>query len=234
MQLTALLIAAFSAISAVAAQEGTEPTTVIDPSQVVLESVTYNGSGCPPGTAGKLLLHKSLNRPLFQLVSNTVSYGLPPQNPEPSIDPSTPLSLKFTAFTATSGPTVSLAERRKNCQIAMTLTAPSGYQFAPDVLTTTGSVKLGPGTSGVLTTTYGFQGLINTARSETGFRGPFQNSFNVDSNFPVEAGSVWSACGGKSTLNVNVAASLTGRGSGSVNVESLKGTGVYGLKWRQC
>jgi hypothetical protein len=90
-----------------------------------LLSITYNGSGCPSGTANSVFDSKATD------TTNTST-----------------ITLTMTTFTAQMGPSVPLrSSARKNCQLNLGLKYPSAWQYALKSIEYTGNADIPAGGS---------------------------------------------------------------------------------------
>ena len=103
-----------------------------NPGTVRIRGVTYGGSGCPQGSVGQFL----------------------------SADATT-VTLIFDSYVASLGPSIAVAENRKNCQINFDLLYPGGFQYSVFTADYRGYANLDKGVTGQVKSTYYFSGSNN-------------------------------------------------------------------------
>eukprot|EP00244_Chara_vulgaris_P011557 TRINITY_DN575_c0_g1_i4.p1 TRINITY_DN575_c0_g1~~TRINITY_DN575_c0_g1_i4.p1 ORF type:complete len:264 (+),score=51.55 TRINITY_DN575_c0_g1_i4:45-794(+) len=177
-----------------------------DPSLVVLEEVTYAGSGCGRGS-----MKGSLSKDVKSL--------------SPVADDT---EMKIVAK---SGPGASLSDSRKNCHYSVIMKHPTGWSYALASAEFDGSIDLDGGATGIQDVYYYFQGVgKNCAILPISLDGPKTEKFQTG-NRTFEEPLCWSPCNNERYLQINVAARLKGRGiRGIMSVEKQK----FFLKWRKC
>ncbi|GBG69777.1 hypothetical protein CBR_g4608 [Chara braunii] len=177
-----------------------------DPTLVVLEEVTYAGSGCGHG-AVKGVLSKDAR-----------SFTPIPDDTDVKI-------------VAKSGPGASISDSRKNCHYSVVMTHPAGWSYALASAEFDGSVDLDDGATGIQDAYYYFQGDgKNCAILPISMDGPKTEKFQTG-NRTFEEPLYWSPCNNERYLQINVAARVKGRGvRGVLSIEKQK----YFLKWRKC
>jgi len=183
------------------------------PQQVTIEKTGYSGNGCPQGTVSTLLS-----------------------------DDHTVVTFGFDSFQAAIGPSVSAANKQKNCQIHLGLRYPSGYQLSVLQATYHGYVRLDAGVNANFISSYYFsQDASRTAGSRTYIAGPeYQNGKSYTKTDNVEnSATVWSPCGANGILNVNNRIALTSQnanGTGEISNDdaTFKFQQKLRIVWRSC
>ena len=180
------------------------------PSYVRIVGITYAGSGCPAGTVGNNV------SPDFQA-----------------------FTLLFDQYQALAGPGVSFSQKRKNCQVNVSMDIPSGWSYTLFTVDTRGYVSLQPGVRAMEQSSYYFQGQSLTGRQQTIVYGPTDRNYQATDQLTLE-NQVWSPCGAVRSLNINtevrVDNSAAPNNQGMMTVDSIDGHFklIYGLRWRRC
>lgn len=179
------------------------------PSFVRLRSINYAGSGCPAGS---------------------ISANVSPD--------SRALSLTMDEFVAEVGPGVPLSAGRRNCQLSIDLSYPSGWSYAVLRTQRRGYVNLEPGVTATQTSSFYFQGQSRSARLSTSFTGPTSRDYIIADTLDSSA-QVWSPCSSSRALNVNIQTMLRAtmrNARGIITLEApIDGTlGSLALQWRRC
>ncbi|MEU6222042.1 DUF4360 domain-containing protein [Streptomyces sp. NPDC047022] len=181
------------------------------PARIVIESVTANGSGCPPGTAAVAI---SPDQTTF-----TVTYS----NYLAQVGPSSP-------------PT-----DRKNCQLNLVLHVPGRRStYAIVSATYMGFASLAPGASGTQRASYHLQGDAHTTNFTHHFPGGFNNDWQTTDTVHIAARDV-ARCGEDRNLTINTELQVDrGTSSPSatsfMEMDSTDGSiqTVYHLAWKKC
>ena len=187
-------------------------TSDVDFSKIVLEGISYAGSGCTAGS---------------------VSFS---PKPEWTI-----FSLGFGQFTVSIGPGIPTSEKRKNCNLNVKLRYPTGYQYAIYRIDFAGYAALDKDVKATHQVDYWFSGqALKKATLKSEFLGSFRDSYNVRATLTPD-NWVWSPCNDSTTLNLNTQVfldnSLSPQGYGTtVATETFGDTlkAVYGAQWRKC
>jgi hypothetical protein len=194
------------------------PASAADP--VVVQSMTHEGSGCPPGS-----------------VSSDIA-----------LDGSA-FTVLFDSYVAEVGPGVPASGRTRDCDVDMVLKAPLGWSWAIAGIEHRGFASLPSGVSATLKSSFLFNRQRADQRQapplEIHLIGPMQDDYIVSSDTPplqIE----WSKCGGLSHLHINTSLKVnaaSSAGPGLVTVDSLEGHLTqlegstlcgYRLVWRRC
>lgn len=188
---------------------GTSASAQINPNNVYIENLAYNGSGCPPESA---VLNLADDAQAFTLI--------------------------FSEYEAYAGPRVALTESRRNCQVNVTLHVPQGFTYAIASADYRGYANLQKGAKGLLKASYYFQGQPLTGSLQTPFNGPFANDWQVHHEAGVAA-LVWAPCGVSRSLNINTQVRIdkgNSTGESVMNMDSHDGKveTLYRLAWKKC
>ena len=184
----------------------------LEPAYLRIRGLTDNGSGCPLGS-----------------VASNVS-------PD-----ATAFTLIFDNYVAEAGPGVSLANSRKNCQLALDLDYPDGWSFSVVHLVYRGYVSLDPLVNALQKSTFYFQGSAAQESRETPFYGAQDTDFTVEDYIPTQQ-LIWSPCHVQRALNINSQVRLDTRSAarnarGLITTDSIDGETqafTYGLAWQRC
>jgi len=205
-------------VTSASADEPTTPPTDPPPTdpppgppldQIYIQSISYAGTGCAPGT-----LTPELN------------------------DDRTAFTLRFHQFTAIVGPGLPLTDSRKNCQVNVLFHVPAGYTYAFSGVEQGGHLDLAAGARGMVKTHFYARGQAPSASVWTIFTGPATMDWQVrDEVEPIAL--VWAPCGVARSMNINTQAQVQRSNAVpvptsfiSVDRESLDQR--YSLVWRQC
>jgi len=208
--LAKFVFVAFAALAAaLPAAEPAAATATPNPSQVVLNSYAYGGTGCPQGSVGAFL---SADRTTFTLI--------------------------FDSYVASIGPGVSIVDTRKNCQLNLDLEYPSGFQYSVLSTIFRGYVGIDKGVSASQSAVYYFSGETSQTTTSTYFKGPLSQDYEVEDDVSLTS-VVWSPCGAPVALNIDSAVLLTSgvsSASGQITDDSIDGkiTFIAGVQWQTC
>jgi Domain of unknown function (DUF4360) len=122
---------------------------------------------------------------------------------------------KFIALGNTPG------QSRKSCNISMPIQVPQGFQAALDSIDYQGYVAAN--TKGTLQADYFFAGKMGT---------PFKRTINGEKNYNIkdaQTTQIWSKCGAKTSMSVNV--SMLAEGAGKATIDKSP---VLHFKYRPC
>jgi hypothetical protein len=179
-----------------------------DPTKVKIAGISYAGSGCPAGSVSEML---SPDREAFTLL--------------------------FDSYIAEAGPGISLANGRKNCQVAVDLRFPQGWSYTIFDVDYRGFAQLDPGTVGTQKTTYYFQGSSQSVSLQSNYTGPKNADYHIRDSLGLDA-VVWSPCGATRAVNMNTQVRVTASGSrrALMTIDSIDGQlkHRYGIRWRRC
>lgn len=181
------------------------------PDALAINSITYNGSGCPIGTIAE---NVSPDRNAFTLI--------------------------FDSFLAEAGPGIPISASRKNCQLTLDLDYDSNeWSFALATFDYRGYLFLEDGVVGTQSALYYLQGRENSISTSQAITGYADEDYMFRHIVPVDA-LTWSDCGPKRALNINSAVRVNNSSnrtaSGFITVDSIDGQfKVYhALVWKRC
>jgi hypothetical protein len=180
-----------------------------DPDEIHIEELTYNGTGCAPGSA---------------------AVDIAPDG--------TAFTLIFSDFVAQAGPGIPLAQSRKNCQVNMTMHVPHGFTYAIASVDYRGYASISRGATGLQKAIYYFQGQSPQASTERSFRGPYDADWTVSEDVDV-ASLVWAPCGERRSVNINAQVRInkgTSTGESFMTQDSEDGSirQIYHVVWARC
>jgi len=131
-------------------------SAAVPDSNVTLEVIAANGSGCAPGTASVIA------------------------NPD-----RTGFRIRYYDFVAEAGGNAEATARRKNCQIGVLVTVPAGWTFAIAEAEYRGRARLYSGASALQRTNYYWQGSSANSSTEETFAGPLHGYWQTRDVAPV-------------------------------------------------
>jgi hypothetical protein len=178
--------------------------------EVYIESVGYNGSGCPSGSA-------SVN-----LAGDRKS-----------------VTILLDQYFAEAAPGLRPSDARKNCQINFALHYPQGFQYSVLASDYRGYLRLDKNIDATQRALYYFSGETQQASTSTTFTGPYDDNYLIHDEIPFTS-TVWSPCGRTAALNINsevrVNNSRNRNGSGLITNDSQdhKVTYIVGVRWQRC
>lgn len=152
---------------------GTGPGNVPVPDNIQVKLVSVNGSGCKKDTTAVVV---SPDHTAF-----TVTYN---------------------SYLAQAGEGTKPTDARKNCQLAVQVTVPSGFTYAIASADFRGYAALPKGASALERNNYYFQGDPQTVYTEYPIKGNFSDDWETTDTVPVAA-LVWSPCGAERYFNIN-------------------------------
>lgn len=181
-------------------------------SQITMEVVTVNGSGCPAGTAAVA----------------------------PSED-NTAFTVTYSDYIAQVGVGASAIDFRKNCQLNLKINVPSGFTYAVAQADYRGYAYLEDGAYALEKASYYFQGSSTTTAISHNFYGPLDDNWQATDQTDV-ASLVWAPCGEVRNLNLNTELRVYGGASDTSSTTSLMTmdstdgavSTIYHLSWAQC
>lgn len=181
------------------------------PGGVKVDVVTVNGSGCPAGTA---------------------KVTVAPDN--------TAFTVTYSDYTAAAGARTEPTDFRKNCQLVLRISAPSGFTYAIARADYRGYAYLAPGATGIQRANYYFQGQSETATVSRVFSGPMDADWQTTHRVDI-ASLVFKPCGADVNLNVNSSLRVnTGTSDpATTSVMTMDSTDgsvstVYHFAWQTC
>ncbi|GBG77870.1 hypothetical protein CBR_g25802 [Chara braunii] len=148
------------------------------------------------------------------------------------------LTVAFSAYNvSTPG---SPAGRRKNCQVAVSLSFPAGFTFTLVIVTFRGFAEFQEGVQGTLVASYYLAGIEQTERVVKNLPPPVRDNFNFTDSFPA---FIYPQCNSTSVLlNINSEARVVpppppmNNNEGVINVDAqdLALIQQFSLTWRSC
>jgi hypothetical protein len=193
-----------------AAAPAPEPGDEPDWSKVLIEGITYAGSGCKAGSVA---------------ISKTNDWKT--------------VTLAFDDYIASIGPGEQFVNRRKNCNINVKLHYPQGYSYTLYQTDYIGHAELEDTVTGKQQSTYWFAGYPDKkAILKSYFNGPLSKNYEFTDLLANEA-CVWSPCGASTTLNIDTELLLEAKdkkksGFLTTDVIDHKVKQIYGFKWKKC
>jgi hypothetical protein len=140
---------------------------------IVIDIVTVNGSGCPPGSA---------------------AVAVAPDN--------TAFTVTYSTYLAQVGVGSTPTDFRKNCQLNVLVHVPSGFTYGIARADYRGFASLAAGATGMQRASYYFQGMPNTDIRTHNFTGAFEDNWQTSDETDL-ASVVYHPCGAMRTLNIN-------------------------------
>ncbi|WJK40456.1 DUF4360 domain-containing protein [Solwaraspora sp. WMMA2056] len=125
-------------------------------SDITVEVLAANGSGCAPGTA--------------VVVANPDKSGF---------------RIRYFDFVASAGRGVDTTASRKNCQLGVLVKVPAGWTFAVATADYRGRARIPAGATGRQRTHYYWQGSSESSRTEATFGGPYNSYWSAEDVAPV-------------------------------------------------
>jgi hypothetical protein len=204
------------------------PAPTPDPNTIYIEQVTLGGTGCAAGS-----VH-----------TNLITDTSDPAHPMGTIQ------FTFDNFEALIGPGTALADRTKNCNVAVTLHIPSGFSLAQIGAQYNGFAAVDPGVVGKQTTQYYFANPFGPTHYDTevsNVPAELDENGNYSRNDQFLLGAlVWSACGVNTIANVNSRVTLSydphatpaqrafSTGIISLDTASFAAQQAFHFTWQQC
>ena len=204
---TGALLASLAATGASAhAAPAAGPST-----EMVIDVVAANGSGCPWGTAAV-----------------TVS-------PD-----SKAFTVTYSQFIAQAGAGTKATDFRKNCQLALNVHVPQGYTYAIAGADYRGYAHLESGASGSESANYYFQGEPQSTRIRHNFSGPTSADWERTDTVGISS-LAFLPCGERRYLNVNTELRVdrgwsSPKTTSFMTMDSTDGRidTVYHVAWKKC
>lgn len=199
------------ALASVFVMPGTATADAPPGDRIVLDVVTVNGSGCPPGTADVSILSDN-----------------------------TGFRVTYRDFLARAGGSATPTEFRKNCQINVLVHIPQGFTFAIASAEYRGRARLESGASALQRSNYYFQGSADNNYVDHSFSGPLSAVWETRDVTPV-AELVYAPCGQYRNLNINTELRVDEgtQNANKVSTMSMRATEgnvdtLYNFHWKQC
>ena len=178
-----------------------------DPKKVYVESITYDGTGCPAGSVAQAF---NAERTVF--------------------------TLEYDAFVASKGPGVPLDEATKRCQVNLDLKIPQGWQYSVATVDHRGAMQLPRKMKATQRSTYYFEGDGALATADTVYAGPVTKEYLIRDTLPFST-VVWSSCDKVRPLTITTELELRGGiEAGQITHDSTDGRNVtvLALQWQPC
>lgn len=140
---------------------------------IVIDIVTVNGSGCPPGSA---------------------AVAVAPDN--------TAFTVTYSEYLAQVGVGARPTDFRKNCQLNVAVHVPSGFTYAIARADYRGFASLAAGATAMQRATYYFQGMPMSDYRTHMFSGAFEDNWQTSDETDIAA-LVYHPCGQLRNLNIN-------------------------------
>ncbi|GBG81880.1 hypothetical protein CBR_g34064 [Chara braunii] len=122
----------------------------------------------------------------------------------------------------------SLADKRKACQMSLSMNYTDGWSVSIGQATARGFADIPKNSEGIYETHYYFSGQTGTAMAERKIKGPMVGSFEFTDDFlPL----VWSKCNNAADLNIKT---VVTSGVVALDFQDTKFQLIYNLRWRQC
>jgi hypothetical protein len=179
-------------------------------SQIPVELVTANGSGCPMDSVDADVL--TFGNETFALTLSPTGSG--------------------SDFVARSGGSASAADSRRNCQYSLRITPPEGMTYAIAEADFSGTAALGQDAEAVVRTSYYFQGSSATEAVSHTFAGPRTGGWQTTDTFEA-ASLTWAPCGAQRNLAINSELRVSSDGTTPSQI-SMGPVSVFRIVWKSC
>jgi hypothetical protein len=188
-------------------ERGVAPPSGPDPTKVYVQSITYDGTGCPAGSVGQ------------SFTSDLTGF-----------------QLTFSQFVASKGPGVAASEATKTCQLNLNLKVPQGWQYSIGTIDYRGSVSLPKKMKATQQATYYFDGDGELASADSSFVGLKNEQYLIRDTLPFST-VVWSSCDKVRPLTITTQLQLKGGTEpGQISNDTVDGkvAFVLALHWKPC
>jgi hypothetical protein len=180
--------------------------------RIVIDLVTVNGAGCPPGSA---------------------AVAATPDN--------TAMTVTYSSYLAQVGVGARPTDFRKNCQINLIVHVPQGFTYAIAKADFRGFGSLAAGATATERANYYFTGTSTTPYREHPFTGPMSNTWHTTDATEI-ADLVWAPCGSLKNFNINTellvhaGTSNPGTTTSFISMDSTDAAvdTLYHFAWKQC
>ncbi|GAB3492959.1 DUF4360 domain-containing protein [Amycolatopsis cihanbeyliensis] len=180
--------------------------------EIVIDVVTVNGSGCPPGSAA---IAVSSDNKAF-----TVTYS---------------------EYLAQVGVGAKPTDFRKNCQLNLVVHVPQGFTYAIAQADYRGFAHLEEGATGLEKASYYFQGMSPTMPISHTLEGPHSDNWQNTDEVDI-AQLVYAPCGEERNFNINTELRVSAGSSDTQNTTSLMTmdstdadiSTTYHFAWKEC
>jgi hypothetical protein len=179
---------------------------------IVVDIVTVNGSGCPPGSA---------------------AVAVAPDN--------TAFTVTYSTYLAQVGVGSKPTDFRKNCQLNILVHVPQGFTYGVARADYRGFASLARGATAMQRTSYYFQGSQNTTMKTHSFTGALEDNWQTSDETEVDA-IEYHPCGGMRTFNINTELRVSAGTSNPATTTSFLAMDstdgsintVYQFRWKHC
>lgn len=178
-----------------------------DPTKVSIESIAFDGSGCPEGSVAQSL---SSDRTSFALL--------------------------FDQFVASKGPGVPAEQAHRQCQMSLSLKLPQGWQYSVATIEYRGYVQLPRKMKATQRTTYYFEGDGDFASVHSTYAGARAEDYLIRDTLPFST-VVWSSCDKVRPLTITTELEVKGgTDPGHITADTIDGRNAFvlGLHWKPC
>ncbi|SMF71079.1 DUF4360 domain-containing protein [Pseudobacteriovorax antillogorgiicola] len=182
-------------------------SALAQPDYVRVKDITYNGSGCPVGSAD-----------LYFQDGNFQSFFM-----------------QLDDYYAEAGEGISLRDSRKNCQLSFKLEFPQGWTYAIGSMTYSGFAHLERNVVAKQQASYYFTGEAEQATIRTEFEGPMHRNFWLTDSAqaliyaPCKSEAILNV---NSSVQVR---SLNRHNYGAIGLDNLRGSLVsFNFNWKRC
>jgi hypothetical protein len=180
--------------------------------RIVIDVVTVNGSGCPPGSA---------------------ALAVSPDN--------TAFTVTYSTYLAQVGVGAKPTDYRKNCQLNVLVHVPQGFTYAINRVDYRGFASLSAGATGKQLASYYFQGSPNTDIRTHNFSGKLEDNWQTSDETDI-AVVEYAPCGAMRNLNINTELRVSAgtsdpkKTTSFLAMDSTDGsiTTTYHFHWKHC
>jgi hypothetical protein len=180
--------------------------------QIVIDIVTVNGSGCPPGSA---------------------AVAVSPDN--------TAFTVTYSEYLAQVGLGARPTDFRKNCQLNVAVHVPSGFTFAIARADYRGFASLAAGATAMQRATYYFQGMPMSDYRTHSFSGALEDNWQTSDETDIAA-LIYHPCGQLRNLNINTELRVNAGSSNPATTTSFLAmdstdgdiSTIYHFHWEHC
>ncbi len=174
---------------------------------VRIESIRYDGDGCPPGSVAAALSDDGLA-----------------------------FTLSYSEMVASAGPGSGAGEQSRRCQVQATLTVPPGWSYALASVDFRGFASLQPGVVAQQQSTYHISGESPEKSEAVSWSGAFEDNFQIR-DLGAGGEPYFSRCGKGKHLQITTRIDVDNRAdkkaTGLLAVDTLDGE-IYHLVWQSC
>jgi hypothetical protein len=180
--------------------------------RIVIDIVTVNGSGCPPGSA---------------------AVAVAPDN--------TAFTVTYSEYLAQVGVGARPTDFRKNCQLNVAVHVPSGFTYAIARADYRGFASLAAGANAMQRATYYFQGMPQVDFRTHSFSGALEDNWQTSDSTDIAA-LIYHPCGQLRNLNINTELRVNAGTSNPATTTSFLAmdstdgdiSTIYHFHWQHC